>query len=468
MHALSLLAVWLTVASGAVVFTEPAPVDALTIGLVILLPVVGLARITPPLLLYLCLWLLVMAGGYIASIASDELGVAVTHTSISLYLALASFIIAAFVAQNPKAHTALILHAYLWAGMIASTLALIGYFDLLPYAGELFTKFGRASGTFKDPNVFGPFLIPPLLYAVHLVTTRRFSGTLLPLVGCVVLTLAILLSFSRGAWLALAIAGLLYGFCAFITAPTNRQRLKLLTLALIGLVGALAILVMALQVDKVSELMEQRASLSQSYDEGPEGRFGGQAKAVGLILDHPFGIGAMAFSQRFHNEAPHNVYLAMFLNAGWFGGLAHLLLIILTLSLGWRHVFKRHPSQPLYLVAFASLVAMMVEGAVIDTDHWRHFYLLMGLCWGLMMGARGGPARQPRASTINRRAMIIDPQLVIPRRPRKHLRRPPRLVARTPGRKPRRPVQMRPVPRRNLQRHARRNPRLIVARRQRR
>jgi hypothetical protein len=25
----------------------------------------------------------------------------------------------------------------------------------------------------------------------------------------------------------------------------------------------------------------------------------------------------------------------------------------------------------------------MLEGFVIDTDHWRHFFLLLGMIWGL-------------------------------------------------------------------------------------
>ena len=41
-HRISLGIVWLTVALSFLVFTEPAPIDALTIGLFVLLPVVGL------------------------------------------------------------------------------------------------------------------------------------------------------------------------------------------------------------------------------------------------------------------------------------------------------------------------------------------------------------------------------------------------------------------------------------------
>jgi hypothetical protein len=33
----------------------------------------------------------------------------------------------------------------------------------------------------------------------------------------------------------------------------------------------------------------------------------------------------------------------------------------------------------------------VLEGIIIDLDHWRHFYLLMALVWGLMLsGTRGG------------------------------------------------------------------------------
>ncbi len=46
-HRIALALVWITIASSAVVFSEPAPVDALTMGLLVLLPVIGLTRQTP-------------------------------------------------------------------------------------------------------------------------------------------------------------------------------------------------------------------------------------------------------------------------------------------------------------------------------------------------------------------------------------------------------------------------------------
>ncbi len=48
--------------------------------------------------------------------------------------------------------------------MIASLLAIAGYFNLVPGGRDLLTLYDRARGTFKDPNVLGAFLILPALF----------------------------------------------------------------------------------------------------------------------------------------------------------------------------------------------------------------------------------------------------------------------------------------------------------------
>jgi O-antigen ligase len=209
---------------------------------------------------------------------------------------------------------------------------------------------------------------------------------MLALIG--VLALALLLSFSRGAWIALAIAGVLYGGLRILTAPTRARRLKLMVLALLG-AGALALLLLgALQIDGIAKLFDERVALTHSYDEGPEGRFGGQEKAAALVLQHPFGIGAQQFAPHYHHEEPHNVYLAVFLNSGWLGGFIFLALILATAFYGMRHALVRTASQPIFLVAYACFVGHALEGLLIDFDHWRHFYLLLALVWGMMLARR--------------------------------------------------------------------------------
>ena len=79
----------------------------------------------------------------------------------------------------------------------------------------------------------------------------------------------------------------------------------------------------------------------------------------------------------------------MFLNAGWLGGLVFLGLVGSTTICGLRHALVRGATQPLFLVAYACFVGNVCEGLVIDIDHWRHFYLLMALVWGMMLSSEG-------------------------------------------------------------------------------
>ncbi len=383
-HRATLALVWLAIASSGVVFSEPAPVDALTMGLIVLLPVVGLVAISEGLLIYLALWLAAAAGGLIASgFAADTRG-ATVFTVISLYLYLGSFVFGAFVAKRPVEHTKLILNAWTVAAGVAAVAGLIGYFSLLPGAFDLFTKFGRAAGTFKDPNVFGPFMVAPLLYLLHLVLTRPLRAVLLPLTLAGILVLATLLSFSRGAWINLALGVLIYGYLAFITAPTSGQRERIVALMALGMTLFVGLIAVAIQFDPVADLLAERASLSQSYDVGPEGRFAGQAKAVVLASENPLGIGAHTFTSQHHKEDVHNVYVSVFLNSGWLGGGVYCLLVMLTIAIGFLHLLRAGPVRPLFIVLYAAFCSTAFEGLVIDTDHWRHFYLLMGLIWGLM------------------------------------------------------------------------------------
>lgn len=409
LEAMALGLVWLAVAAGAVVLTEPAPVDVLTLGLLGVLPLLRLVQVTPTLRIYLAAWLVSAAGALVASAQSYDMATSATHSAVSIYLYVSSFVFAAFIARRPERHIRLVMHAYVAAALLAGAAGVAGYFDLFPGAGELLTKFGRASGTFKDPNVFGPFLVPAIVYLLHLAMSRPPLRAVMPFVLLLFLVFAELLSFSRGAWLNLGLAGAIYCYLSFVTAAAHRQRVKLIALALAGAIAMAGLIAVALQFDAISELFSERAALTQSYDEGPEGRFGGQEKALDLAITNPLGLGALQFGQRYHHEDAHNVYVSMFLNAGWLGGLSYLLIVGVTLIHGLRAALRNGRSRPVFLVVYASLVAIVVQGAVIDTDHWRHFYLLMAMVWGLAAGDRLLGTRVASRPIPPRPAMVMRP-----------------------------------------------------------
>ena len=116
-HVASLIFVWLAIATSGIVFREPAPTDALMFGLIVLLPAVGLIAISPMLTAYLSLWLIVGAAGLVAATFAPEPMAAVKFSGVSIYLYVASFVMAAFVARNQAIHTELIFKAWLGRGI---------------------------------------------------------------------------------------------------------------------------------------------------------------------------------------------------------------------------------------------------------------------------------------------------------------------------------------------------------------
>jgi O-antigen ligase len=400
---LALAAVALTFVTSGVVFSEPAPVDALSIGLIVLLPTVGLVAFNRGLMAFGALWLVAGAGALIAATFSDNPEATNIHVAVTIYLYAACFVIAGFVAYSPGPHARLILNAWTVAAIIAGLAGIIGYFGLLPGASDMFTRYDRATGTFKDPNVFGPFLIVPVLYQLNVALERSFRGMIVPLGIAGLLILAVFLSFSRGAWINLALAIAIFGYLAMATSRRSAVRLKIIALLALGSILAAAVVLLALSNDKVRDLVSQRATLDQSYDTGAEGRFGGQEKAVNLILEHPLGIGAQEFTSRYHHEEVHNVYLTIMLSAGWLGGGIYWVLVGLTIVLGLRHALKSTELRLLFLSVYAVFVATAFEGIIIDSDHWRHFYVLMAIIWGMMTST----ASQPGATVTPRRAARI-------------------------------------------------------------
>ena len=105
--------------------------------------------------------------------------------------------------------------------------------------------------------------------------------------------------------------------------------------------------------------------------------------ARALILENPLGIGTHTFREKYHHEEPHNVYLTQFLNAGWLGGLIYAVSVMTTLIVGLRASLMNGVLQGGFLVATAAFAGLAFEGFVIDTDHWRHFFILMACIWGL-------------------------------------------------------------------------------------
>ena len=317
---LALAAVALTIATSGIVFTEPAPIDILTIGLIVLLPAIGLVQFNPGLLAFGALWLVAGACAMLAATFSLDTQQTMTHVGVTLYLYAATFVLAAFIAHSPRAHAELIFKAWTFAALIAAAAALFGYFGVLPGGYDLFTRYERASGTFKDPNVFGPFIIVPLLYLLNVALDRPVRNMILPLGVVVFLVLGVFLSFSRGAWINLALALAIYGYLLMATTPNARLRLKFVGLLAAGGMLAAGVIVAAPTSDQVSAASASAPASTSRTTPARRAALAARRRPQASSSKIPLGIGALEFAARHHPEAAHNVYLTMLLSAGWLGG----------------------------------------------------------------------------------------------------------------------------------------------------
>jgi O-Antigen ligase len=372
---------WLAIASGCVVFIEPAPFEvffALTTAIFLM---TGL-RISMLFLPLIALLLLYNLGGMMSLMEVIDNPKAVMFAVISLYMAFVAIVTAAIFSEESRSRLQVLKSAWVLAGVIASIAGIMGYFNV---AGtfDLFTRYGRAMGPFKDPNVFGTFLVAPAVFLTMGFLLGEHRRPLIAALSLVIILAGVFFSFSRGAWAVTGGGVILATLLTFITTGSARLRLRIMVIAGAGLAGLALLLVVALQFDAIRETFEVRASLNQSYDVGETGRFGNQKRAVPLLLDRPNGLGPFVFGEIF-TEDPHNVYLNAFSAYGWIGGWSYAALILCTVFVGWKLVFTPSPWRQDAIAVWSAMFLLIVQGFQIDTDHWRHWYLLLGITWGLM------------------------------------------------------------------------------------
>jgi len=356
------------------VFIEPSPYEAGTALLALACLVAGV-RIDPKILPLAILLIILNAGGAMTLLPMMDNSRALIYAAISFYLAVTTIVFACLFVEDSFRRLEIMRRAYLVAAVLVSLIGIAGYFGLIPDAA----LYGRARATFKDPNVFGPFLILPLMFLMQsLFAQFRIRNLLL---FCLV-AFALLLSFSRGAWAHFLLSAAVLVVLTFLTAPDVRTRVRLILLSIVSVAALAGLLTVALSFGTVGDVFEKRAKLTQSYDVRSGGRFDLQSKAADVLLENPGGLGPHEF-ERVYGGQQHNVYLQAFLVYGWAGGFAYVTLLILTLLLGLRLSIVPTPLQPYLIATLATFFGLIAEGFIIDTDHWRHFYLILGLIWGL-------------------------------------------------------------------------------------
>ncbi len=379
-RAFSRLALALVVFLGAFVINEPAPYELALIAVMGGFVIFGL-RFSSFAISIATLFLLFNLGGLLSMFQMPDYKEVPLYLAVSLFLGLSSVFFCAVV-EGDMGRLRVIFRAYVIGALITATLGILGYFHAFPGA-EVFTRYSRAMGAFQDPNVFGPFLVAPTIYLFYGILQRRFTFAPLRAGVLLILLAGIFLSFSRGAWGLMVISGAIFYLLQLASEQSARKRLQMIAVAVGGIVCVVLIILVALQTETIGDMFEVRARAVQDYDGGNLGRFARHMIGFQWALENPLGIGPLEFGLIL-GEDTHNIWVKSLMAYGWLGFASWLCMTVWTIFGALAQLLKDRPWTPYLQVAWAVFVGHTIIGWVIDIDHWRHVYLMIGLIWGCM------------------------------------------------------------------------------------
>jgi O-antigen ligase len=310
----------------------------------------------------------------ISAVEAVDPAVAGRYFAITLYLGVFSIWFTGYLRTERRAR--LVVVSYIVGAVLVAVPSTLALFAPVPGSDLLLTIDGlRAQGLFKDPNVFGPFLIPPTLFLLEeLMRPRllRFRTSTKALMF-LALVLGILFSYSRAAWANLVIAiGVMLVVMALRRGGGRRAAM---ILVLVTLTSGVVFATIAL-TGSVGFLQE-RASL-QSYDVD---RFGAQATGVELAQRYPFGIGPGQFDV-VSPVSTHSTYVRVLAEQGVLGLFTVLALVLVTLVLAARNAVLGRDTYGIGSAALLGIwVGLVVNSFVVDTLHWRHLWVVAAMIW---------------------------------------------------------------------------------------
>lgn len=310
----------------------------------------------------------------ISAVEAVDPAVAGRYFAITLYLGVFSIWFTGYLRTERRAR--LVVVSYIVGAVLVAVPSTLALFAPVPGSDLLLTIDGlRAQGLFKDPNVFGPFLIPPTLFLLEeLMRPRllRFRTSTKALMF-LALVLGILFSYSRAAWANLVIAiGVMLVVMALRRGGGRRAAMILVLITL-----TCAVVFATIALTGSVGFLQERASL-QSYDVD---RFGAQATGVELAQRYPFGIGPGQFDV-VSPVSTHSTYVRVLAEQGVLGLFTVLALVLVTLVLAARNAVLGRDTYGIGSAALLGIwVGLVVNSFVVDTLHWRHLWVVAAMIW---------------------------------------------------------------------------------------
>lgn len=373
--------VWLLIALSGFVMFEPSPFELLGAVLLVISFAFGM-RIPKGIEMALVFWAIFLIFNIIAGIQSPDPSMSIKPIGIRFFLVAVWLFLTCLICENPKRFLPIIWNGYAVGAFFVVVIGALAYTGKIPNADQ-FLLFGRVKSTFKDPNVYGPYLVPVFMIYLSRLESGKDSHFLINTMMLGTITVGLLLGFSRGSWLNLGLAMMAYLGIRLVTLKESKELSRLMIMGALALVVGSFLIGWLISTSAVSDLFQERAQVVQGYDVNE--RFAAQIKAVNAILEHPLGIGPGQADIQF-GIVPHNVYLYLFSECGWISGTAYIAFVILTLWKGFFFSLRKTEIQLSALVIFSCIFSTQLQSFFIDSTHWRHLFILYAMMWGVMLG----------------------------------------------------------------------------------
>jgi O-antigen ligase len=252
-------------------------------------------------------------------------------------------------------------------------------------------RFLRAYGLSDHPNILGGCITFGLVLLLAVVVYGKGRQPLLASSVFLVVFPALVMTFSRSAWLSLMVAGsFMVGFEAFARRWNSVKRAALL--------GMLSLLVVSPFVTMNISLFQSRVNSGNIASDDPmtERAFLMDAGNTLFVEHAAFGVGLgaspLAMKQRYKHfpldfQPPHYAILNSAMETGVLGGVFYLLLLFMPwimFAARWRDLMNK----PMVMGALALLLAVSIVG-LFDYYTWMYApgRLWQWLGWGLFSAA---------------------------------------------------------------------------------
>jgi O-antigen ligase len=320
----------------------------------------------------------------------------------TIYMLLLALLFLSYTQKGSKNIWSEILYFYIFSVVLSAIIILLlAIIKYIGYSGNISQLYAasRPKGFFKDPNVAGPFIVTGCLFAISNILFNKkpvwgkFGALfLLTLFG-------VILTFSRGALLNL-FTGLTV---ILLIALKLKKGTRFLNLFLPIL------LLFALLIPFLVNTYGQAGRFTSLARYDIFGRFNAWRSGIMIFRDYPLGVGPGQFeiySPTYESHimgaiitpSAHNLYLRVLVENGIVGFICLFGAFAVLISDLYKSVKLSIKANDQWLITngswlLSSLAGILIESFVIDTLHWRHFWIIIGLTLSYIFLTKHYPKR---------------------------------------------------------------------------